>query len=63
MTSSHLPPAMGQDAEEGVKVRGAYPRVGGPSYRRELPGRVVMALGLFMSGCCVALIIVVQLGG
>ncbi len=28
----------------------------------ELPGRIVMTLGLFMSGCCVELIIVLQLG-
>ena len=31
-----------------------------PSYRRELPGRIVMTLGLFMSGCCIALIIVIE---
>jgi hypothetical protein len=33
-----------------------------PNYRRELPGRPVMTLGLFMCGCCVALLIVLLVG-
>ena len=52
-------------------IREALPQVGDvklvsafvdPGYRRALPGRLVMTLGLFMSGCCAALIIVLQLG-
>ena len=52
-------------------IREALPQVGDlklvsafvdPSYRREQPGRLVMTLGLFLSGCCIALIIVIRLG-
>jgi hypothetical protein len=31
-------------------------------YRHELPGRVVLTIGLAMSGCCVALLIVLLVG-
>jgi hypothetical protein len=37
------------------------PRVD-PDYRRELPGRIVLTIGLTMSGACVALLIILWLG-
>jgi hypothetical protein len=33
-----------------------------PHYRPELPGRMVLTIGLAMSGCCVALVIVLLVG-
>jgi hypothetical protein len=33
-----------------------------PDYRRELPGRIVLTIGLLMSLACVALIIVLTVG-
>lgn len=33
-----------------------------PHYRHELPGRIVLTIGLAMSGCCVALLIVLLVG-
>jgi len=28
-----------------------------PAYRRELPGRIIVTVGLFVSGACIAMII------
>jgi hypothetical protein len=33
-----------------------------PQYRHELPGRIVLTIGLALSGCCVALLIVPLVG-
>jgi hypothetical protein len=57
--------SMSRKAGERSKFgRGLTPTLGlvDPSYRRELPLHLAMTLGLFMSGCCIALIIVLQLG-